>query len=159
MSKKILVLEDDPTRIEWLQDNFADCTINWKTTVNEFVLAYTFYNHDLVIFDHDLTPTHLTPEFNPANGLWTIPAAPNNFSRFDYDKDDLNGLDAARMLPDANLNNQQEQVFLVWSQNTDGAANIVKALRKNNYKNIVVKPFGFYTNDRLKTILEVLLYE
>jgi len=159
--KKVLVLEDDESRIHWLKHNFDELIdITWHTCVKEFVVAFLFGDWDLVIFDYDLTPDFATPKLDEKTGLWLI----HNIQieqtvRFDYDKDDLNGLDAAKMIPHASINDTWEQKFLIWSFNSNGAPLIEMALKNNGYKNIIREKFDFYTRDTLKRKIEQLLRE
>lgn len=156
--KKVLILEDDESRIHWLEHNFIESIeITWHTCVNDFVKAFTFGVWDLVIFDYDLTPDFATPKLDEKTGLWLVHNIQVEQSvRFDYDQNDMNGLDAARMIPSKERYNP-EQKFLIWSANSHGQYYINKALLEKGYKNIVQEMYDFYTQDALKRKIEQLL--
>lgn len=156
---KILLIEDDQSRVEWLKDRYGDIAdIEWHTSVKQFVSAYTFKKWDLVIFDFDLTPDFATPIFNEDKGLWIIPTSEigQSVARFDCDENDMNGLDAAKLIPSSNLYDKNQK-FLIWSMNPDGAEKIYSALTKHGYVNIVKKRFNHFHKDSMKPILEQLL--
>ena len=158
--KKILLIEDDQSRIEWLKEFVGDIAeITWHTNVKSFVTNYTFGVWDLVIFDFDLTPDFATPIFNKESGLWFVPTQdiiPT--ARFDFDGDDLNGLDAAKLIPKA-TKQTHNQPFLIWSANDTGRPMIAKSLVDSGYLNVTIQPYDFYHLDKLKSKIEFLLRE
>lgn len=156
----VLIIEDDQTRVEWLRETFnKQFNILWHTSVNDFVRDYSIIGiaWDLVIFDYDLTPDYGMPIFDESKGLWLVPTVESVvYNPYDKDKDNLNGLDAANLLPEANKYTKDTK-FLVWSANPNGAPLICKKLKEKGYTRIVQECFDFYTKQRMKNKIQQLL--
>lgn len=113
MKKKILILEDEIKRINFLKHQLRsrnllkDVDIVWTISVEEFEIFIKFNKPDLIILDHDL-----------GNSIF-----------------DLNGANAACHLSDINI------PVVIWSMNLDGAKNISRILTSKNIANILL-PFS-----------------
>lgn len=148
---KVLLLEDDQTRVEWLQEHFPSFKITWHMTVKSFVEDYRSSEWDLVVFDYDLTPDFLQPTW--INDNWVLNFHQNESARFDCDKDDYNGGDAVMMFPEGNEN----QKILVWSANAHGAYSMTKNLRAKGYTKVVQQKFEYRGNAKLREIIMELM--
>lgn len=156
----VLIIEDDQSRIEWLTEVFGEkFNIFWHTSVNDFVRDYKFSGIDwhLVIFDYDLTPDYAMPIFDTTKGLWIVPSIGTDvYNPLDRDKDNLNGLDAAKLIPNVHPSTK-DTAFLVWSANFSGGPLISKVLKEKGYSKVTQEYFDFYTKNRMKTKIQQLL--
>lgn len=125
--RKIVVLEDQEVRIQWLRAvvPFDDIEIVWCTSVGKFLKEVREPNVKLVIFDHDLDLFFDGP-----------------------DKDGLTGTHAAR-----GYRGLTDTPVLIWSFNKSGALNIKSILASKGIRALWVP---FMDDNKIKLARTVL---
>ena len=128
ITKRILVLEDEPVRIETLTGWFPGVEIRSHKDPTDFTEAAKF-PHDLVIFDHDLGIE--------SSGY--------------MDPTPTNGLDAAGMYTPSVV-----VPAIIWSVNPGGSERIEQCLRQKGIPCCRI-PFLKVNFDRLKSLISSIL--
>lgn len=148
MSKRILVLEDDIKRVDWLRQLLhfkcphTEITHVWD--VFDFKVQWKEDSHyDLIILDHDLG-------LSWAGEGDLVPVADMS------DKDGATGLDAAKFLADYAREGKYVPFVVVWSWNPQGADMMVQTLREVAIP-VVARPFSTEATSPLTVIIPKLL--
>lgn len=178
--QRVLIIENDNTRVEWLKDFIRPDANNIEITHDCVVLDFVshFENRDdwdLVIFDCDLDPGLHNPKDFEKNYVYDdmlgfFVAGPNgsfhDLALLDRDKDGFNGEDAARFLCDVVNAKKDSEIkskiltntkMLVWSANPDGAKNINKTLTKTGFKSITEIAYRMHKLPALLGAIRMLL--
>lgn len=127
--KSVLILEDTPSRVEWVQENFPTVEVVWKTTVADFLQALISSSCDfsLIVLDHDLGANPL----DMAMGRKTKDAF--------HDINGHSGTHAVNRMPLC-----QEVPILIWSGNFEKATLMEKTLRQRGFLRVSKKPVDYY---------------
>lgn len=135
----IAILEDIPSRVEWLENNFPDVYVSWDTNVVDFCASVESLGMTgqlaLIIMDHDLggNPVDLAQPW--------IDIDNHNFF---LDKNGHDGRDACMAIQDFNV------PVLIWSANFNHAPTMEKILRTRGFLQVSCKSVDHYKKEILQ---------